>query len=235
VDARQRQLERAGAAGDAGARVRALVERVRRADLGRAGLALAAYAGDPAARGALAALATPAPPTPADPRDLAIGLKEHGPEAVVRAGVAVAELLLPAWPAAWGAAPAEAVAVAVRWIREPAARRALRGEARRRAERASRAALRVLRGPADAAPAFAAHCAAHAAEEATHARFAAALAADWVGRAVRIALGRSAYGLRPDDARDRWAPSATPAEVAGAIRAGLVPWALSGAGPGGLR
>ncbi len=116
MDDRVRGFERAAGHGGVEAQARLLWERVRRGELERERLRLAAHVGDPAARMALAA---DAPPLPADLRACVRGLEAWGMDALVRAALAAAGRVLHLVPepaVGWSRGAVEAIAA---WLACP--------------------------------------------------------------------------------------------------------------------
>jgi len=200
ADERLRRLARASP-DDPGARARLLRERLRRGDLPRPHVRLAASLDDPAARLALSA------PEPAG--RLFVLLAACGQEVSVRLAVALAAWSLTAWEAAYpfDPGPREAVRAAEGWLGCPCA------------DCAEEAALRARIEPppgAGASAQAALHAARHAAE--------AAAAADepggaGVGRAGRAAdhAGQAFFHLALHHGREPVAAVARRALVAGLL------------------
>ncbi len=142
TDLRMRSLSRLSASGDLHAQARQLLERVRSGSLSRERLELAAYCGDPAARGALAE----GPPTYGHARGLGPGgclpagccwacgwinlqygmegLGRWGETALVRASLAAAEVAHRVPSSRWQGDPAldpalHAIVAARRWLAGP--------------------------------------------------------------------------------------------------------------------
>lgn len=227
ADERQRRLERAGAAGDPEAAAAALGERVRRGELPRERLELAAYLGDPAAARALGAAA---PPTFAPSRNQGgawrdatphlweqwiRGLATYAPEApLLAAAAALRETLSVADPKLVGRL-GELLELVAACAREPTAERV----APIRAASAARTLRLYGTGAAAAVEAGVAHAISWAERKSGLAASlsAAVEAANHAGEALAEAAGASS-SQAPDEVFLR---------LHAAVQEALVPWALT--------